>query len=58
MTPPAGELDRRPIARLRLERVAVRLPPERAPVFHVFEELYDRARVTKTAGEGKRRAPA
>jgi hypothetical protein len=57
VTPPSAEFDRRPVARLRLRKAAVNLLPERAPVFHVFEELYARA-FTETAGASTRREPA
>ncbi len=56
MSPPSGE-ERRPIARLRLKKVAVPAGPSRVPVFHVFEELYARA-AREMAAEGTRRPRA
>ncbi len=54
---PAAEVDRRPIARLRLKKVAVPAETARVPVFHVFQELYARAaRETATAGTSRPRA--
>jgi hypothetical protein len=48
-----GDRDRepRPLARLRLRPVPRRIPGDRAPVFHVFEELYRRA--THQGAEGE-----
>ncbi|HEX9288420.1 MAG TPA: hypothetical protein VF904_02765 [Anaeromyxobacteraceae bacterium] len=43
MRPRPAKVDRHPIARLRLDEVPVLTPRARAPVFHVFEELYARA---------------
>jgi len=46
-------VERQPIARLRLEKVPVLPSRERAPVFHVFEELYARALRELAAGAGR-----
>jgi hypothetical protein len=43
VNPPSVEGGQQPIARLRLRKVPVLATRERAPVFHVFEELYARA---------------
>jgi hypothetical protein len=41
---PAQSETRVPVARLALRQLAVRAAaPSRPPVFHVFEELYERA---------------
>ncbi len=56
---PALEIERRPIARLRLVKRAASVPaPGRVPVFHVFEELYARAALRERAGEGSSPSPA
>jgi len=52
---PAGDADARPVARLKLRRVSLQVPRERAPVFHVFEELYERARQGAAPRQGAHR---
>ncbi len=39
----AADMERRPLARLQLRKLAVTAARSRPPVFHFFEELYARA---------------